>query len=364
MIDWLTIHGIRCSFDPKALEHGARTETNENGEIVMNWKKPKPVKGSFDSQVSVRIDPRKLHSPQANGLSLGCLEISGNPSKLFQGHNLFGSNDVRGLSKAMAFYVLERLGIEPTDQEAQGIREGLFYLSRVDITESWALDSRAQVLAAIQTLERCSHLRHRGRGIMRGSTVYWGKHSRRWALKAYCKAQEIEVKGHGIHEGHPQCDLLAAHAENLLRVELCLRGKELQGNRFTELDCICSWRESTAEEQFQRYFRNLEIADSVVIAANTLEGLPSRLQAAYQLWMDGHDMRGMYKPATFYRNRKQLQEHGIDIANKRSPLAENQDNIISLKELFQKPCAPVPSWAQDTKSYFDPALPQGFDFDK
>ena len=69
--------------------------------------------------------------------------------------------------------------------------------------------------------------------MMAESTVYWGKNSRRWTLKAYNKHKELLVPGHGptdftpwlralakagyrwyvnpFMHGHPGTEIMAAH---------------------------------------------------------------------------------------------------------------------------------------------------------
>lgn len=62
---------------------------------------------------------------------------------------------------------------------------------------------------------------------MKGSTLYFGKNSRRWSLKLYSKGQEIRATGHG-----QDAVLALPHAvewaDKTLRAELTLRGMELQ----------------------------------------------------------------------------------------------------------------------------------------
>ena len=69
------------------------------------------------------------------------IEISGNPAKWLQGHNLFGSNDLRLLmwvffNRLIEFY---DIGLNPTIQDLERIKEGRYTVSRVDINETWLL---------------------------------------------------------------------------------------------------------------------------------------------------------------------------------------------------------------------------------
>ena len=86
--------------------------------------------GSHDSSISIR------------SLTPQTIEISGNPAKWLQGHNLFfGSNDLRLLmwvffNRLIEFY---DIGLNPTIQDLERIKEGRYTVSRVDINETWFL---------------------------------------------------------------------------------------------------------------------------------------------------------------------------------------------------------------------------------
>jgi II/X family phage/plasmid replication protein len=364
VIDWLTIYGIPCNHDAAKLYHGVRMEIDENGEIITSWEKPKPMKGSFEKQITVRTDPRSAPDQRGEGIR-SMLEISGNPSKFFQGHNLFGSNDALGLAQAMIYAAIREFGLQPTQGQLQEIERGLFSFSRVDVTESWATRSRAEVRAAIRGMENCATLKNRGKGVFKGGTLYFAKNSRRWALKAYGKGDEIEVNSkkfgdHTIPAKHDHFDLLKAHADRLLRFELCLRGKEMKDSPL-RLDMAKNWGTGTADKLYKSYFSKLEIAGNIVLPAEDIEELPNRLRIAYQLWVDGHDLRTQYKKATFYRYRRQLLNYGIDIANPLPISGDHSQNILNLKELLQSPPVPVPDWAHGTVSYFEPKVTLGAD---
>ena len=93
--------------------------------------------GSHDSSISIR------------SLTENTIEISGNPAKWLQGHNLFGSNDLRLLmwvffNRLIEFY---DIGLNPTIQDLERIKEGRYTVSRVDINETWLLKNRADVMA-------------------------------------------------------------------------------------------------------------------------------------------------------------------------------------------------------------------------
>ncbi|MBE8228798.1 alpha/beta hydrolase, partial [Leptospira borgpetersenii serovar Ballum] len=102
--------------------------------LSMSWL---PVVGSHDATIAVR------------SVTESTLEISGNPAKWLQGHNLFGINDLKRL--VWLFFQklvkIPELNLKPTVQQMAWIKEGNYTVSRVDINETWLLDNSKDVLA-------------------------------------------------------------------------------------------------------------------------------------------------------------------------------------------------------------------------
>jgi II/X family phage/plasmid replication protein len=103
------------------------------------------------------------------------------------------------------------------------------------------------------------------------------------------------------------------------------------------------------------HLSTLEISDSTMIDTTALDALPARLKAVYQLWKEGHDLRELYPPRTFYRYRKELLAQGIDIAVKQAR-REDPSNVIPLKVVLVAKPATIPDWAMGTSLYFNPSL--------
>ena len=84
MIDWITAI-LRCKHDPSKLVSGMvmSFDSQGNNEWVIN--KQVTVEGSYSSKIQV-----KSHTDST-------IWISGNPTKFLQGHNIFGTDDLRYL---------------------------------------------------------------------------------------------------------------------------------------------------------------------------------------------------------------------------------------------------------------------------
>ncbi|WP_261382156.1 phage/plasmid replication protein, II/X family, partial [Xanthomonas vasicola] len=67
------------------------------------------------------------------------------------------------------------MSLNPTEADRALVRAGMIQLTRVDVTESFHLESRAQVLEWLRAAEQTAHLSHRGRGqLVKSSTLYFG----------------------------------------------------------------------------------------------------------------------------------------------------------------------------------------------
>ena len=89
MIDWVS--AVVPCWHPAPISGGTVSRTDSEGVVEWQVARWLPVRGSFESGVQVRT---------ATGPGCGdCthLAISGNIAKFFQGHNLFGTDDVPGL---------------------------------------------------------------------------------------------------------------------------------------------------------------------------------------------------------------------------------------------------------------------------
>lgn len=282
MIDWLTYRIQVASHDP--LANGAVVKLSPGGEIDWTSTARMQMAGSYEASVYARsLDSRTV-------------ELSGNPTKYFQGHNLWGSNDAYGLGVALASDVQQRLGIC-----FQEIHEA----SRVDIAGLLDLGSPKHVQELVRALGQAATMRNRGRGNNADEgTVYWGKRSRRWALKIYDKQREL-LSTKAAHD----LPTTAALASGKLRVELVLRGMELKE---MGLKTLTQWSTVEPMRLLSEFLNTLELPDQ--LPRLDVAALPRHLRLPFMQWAQGDDLRSLYSKATFYRHRKLLLTFGVDVA--------------------------------------------------
>ncbi len=336
MIDWLTLRA------PLAVPLDVGLVMSVNADGTIEWCSPKAlsVEGSHSSSVRLRRFPYD-----------DTLEISGNPAKFFQGHNLFGSDDLPSLCRSFTRAVCSRLGYAPTEAEHAWIDSDLAKLTRVDVTQSWDFGTLPRSLSVIRALDGLV-FSHRGRGSMtREGTVYWRQKSRFLASKAYAKGHEIQAKGHTLPAALEFRDELLAYAAGHVRFEHTLRAMFLKRRG---LDVVQNWTTLgvTPEGLHAELMSQLTLTDAAA-PDELVDQLPARLRLIYRAWQSGDDLRRTLPIRSFYRYRKQLLEHGIDIASARQVEASN---VIPLRIVLTGIPSGVPAWAKGTSIYFDPAV--------
>lgn len=307
------------------------------GELDWGVYKRMEMEGSHSTKIQIRSafmeDGRQA------------VRVSGNLVKWFQGHNIFGTNNLQGLVLEALSKIMLLGGITPSELELSMWKAGDIDLLRVDVTDSVCFGSRERVLNALRSLDATAHLKFRGRGQYNGHSLLFGKGSRHWSLTLYSKGAELQK--HKLPLSLAETSLPQI-ADGLLRTEFRMLSMHLKR---LGLDTLASWGDNTASEVHQSHLEKLEISQTTMLDAEKLQGLPPRLHAAYQLWKDGHDLRAMFPRPTFYRYRSQLLAHGIDISVKQE---RETTNVVPLRVvLIGKPLV-LPDWATNSPYYFEP----------
>jgi len=278
------------------------------------------------------------------------VEISGNPAKFFQGHNLFGSANMFSLSQAFAVAVAKAAGYAFSEEASSLLRDGHVQVQMVDLTFSWDFGNCNRALSAIQGINQQGHLAHRGRGSMLNEgTCYFGKNSRRWAVKFYAKGEEIKVKGHRLPDAIDHLADLKAYADGLVRSEVRIMALELKR---MGLDQLSNWRTVDVATIHSAFLSKLNLSEATMTDTKVLPSLSPKLQAIVAAWESGSDIRVMFKSKeTFYRHRRALLAHGIDIAIRKPNPASN---VVPLRVVLTGLPVAVPTWAIGTSLYYEP----------
>ena len=347
MIDWVTVLVPFGHSEP--INGGNVVSVSADGEIEWSVEKRVKVEGSYGSSIQIRSEHKD--SPCSH------IRLDGNPAKWLQGHNVWGSCDLHGLITFTLKKVLNQLAPHE-DTSLLHHFVTVAHLTRVDLNQMYSLGSGKDVLTWLRAASESASISHRGRGQFSGDTLYWGKRSRRWSLKAYWKGGELKKHKptNMIKDGFTPIELKAIqhYADQALRVELVLRSMELVK---LGLSSVQSWSEQSFEEVYNSYLSKLEFSQNMTATKQPdyFEKLPARLVGPVQLWNEGHDLRTMYPRRTWYRYKKDIQNLiGLDISLPPPKDKPNSSNVVPLVRILEAVPMDVPSWAKGTDLYFEP----------
>ncbi|WP_348239907.1 phage/plasmid replication protein, II/X family [Salmonella enterica] len=334
MIDWLK---LRVPINVAGQIPGDTVMLiSPDGELKWSKVRAVEVRGSYDANLHVSACP-----------VTGLLVIDGNPAKFFQGHNVFGSDDIHGLAHALVRNVINFLELEVTSEFRELLDLDQIEVARVDLTEMYSTGSLLLARAAVRAIGELGTMKHRGRALMKEGTVYFGKNSRRSALKVYPKGDELQE--HKLPDALPMSEEVYAFAADKLRFEVVLRTMELKD---LGLNMLSAWKPETGVTLHREYVGRVNLPENIELPPATLEGLSPRLQLAYSAWLRGDDLRVTLPRKTFYRYRKALLEHGVDLLALRPK--EPSSNVFPLRRVIELRPAGVPEWAKGTPLYFEP----------
>jgi hypothetical protein len=333
MIDWFTGY---VGYDASRMAIGRFWEVDRHGEVVRERPRWETAKGSFDTGVQVtKFMPTDQMRESAERFGFLCaeevLKISGNPAKYLQSHNVTGPSVA--LLGPVLQGVVRAFPEELRPHDADSLILPAVHRSRVDVNTLVDMGSHQAVHDWLMLAETKTKSKH-GRASSSQGTVYWGKHSTRWAMKAYCKHCELKK--------HPPTDTdllpeLLEWTRPFLRIELVLRRPELKN------------RGALDESIIWEYFAKLELNTMRVNTYTEAKSvLPTGMKLALGMWYAGTDLKCFLPERTFYRHRKEiLCVTGIDIA---LPYVDQGEDaapvLLGMDELFKREVKEVPQRIQ------------------
>lgn len=340
MIDWFR---GSVPFPHYPLPAGKVLSIEQDG--TMDWEivKKTDVRGSYESNLKVR-------SAGGDGYGMAThLDIDGNITKFVQGHNLFGTNDLNAIlleafRKIYEFCSDDLSGWSYPEMTGQRIKRGDYLVKSVDINEMFEVGNDESVEAWLHAAEMRA-VKRAGRATSRKGTVYLGQHSRRWGMKFYNKFRELEQggKGHKLPADLQETPLLE-WSKGKLRAELRLLSMELKDQGITHGRHLSVER---VEEVFAHYMGRVEMCKQATLVDRELMELPRTVASTYQLWRQGANLRSMLPQNTFYRHRRVLKEHGIDI--NLPPADPATSNVVPMLRVIEAKPVPIPSWAYEKR---------------
>ena len=336
MIDWVT-GKFWITHNPEVLRSGQsiRTKIVDGVETIeYDIANRLSVKGSHDATITIRS-----HTDNT-------VEISGNPAKFLQGHNVFGTNDLKYLVAKMIdkLCMIDELELKPTDIEYENIQEGKYHLSRVDVNEHFAFPSAQVARAWLRAAGNSANMKFRGAGLFKEGTLYF--EGKRYIPKIYFKYDEINSKdkSHRLPDELLQIPELIEYAEKSLRFEIKILSTQLKD---WYLHLGCNWDADTATMLINdQFISKLQLSANMPIENEVIESLPKNLRLTYTAWINGEDLRQVLSRPTFYRYRTRLMEYGIDISIVKD-IEKEQSNVVPMIRYLEAVPMGIPDWAYE-----------------
>lgn len=340
MIDWIT--GVFPYYCNGLISDGMLVSLSPTGVIDFKTTKRKVVTGSWQANITIRSDLYD-YDPETNRTTK--IQLSGNPVKFLQGHNLWGTLDVVNLVYSTLERIAQILGHPQPPEFYDAWKRAEGTISRVDINQMYSLGSRTDCLQYLHNASNSSRTRSQS-AVTKGSTVYWNKESRRWSMKAYSKGQEMELPRNNKPGLLRFNDTIKQWATDKLRLELTLKSNEL---RERSLHTLAEFAKVEPMELFEEYRERLTMSDQIQLDKNALLEMTTQQKSIYGLWLTGIDVRSQLSKSAFYRHRRSLLNHGIDIS-----ISKDHSNVVPLVRTITLTPSTTPEWAYGTDLYYEP----------
>lgn len=338
MVDWIT-----CKLPLRhdgTISGGRVLKIDQEGNIEWDSRQWLAVEGSHDASIQVKTVEVDEYG---NGT---WISFSGNPVKWFQGHNVFGTDQVHELIMVSILRICHLLEVIPTQEEINAWWDGDYTVSRVDVNRMYNLQSLQNVHHWIYHCSRNARSRH-GAGIIKQGTLYFGKGSRRWQCRCYAKGSEITAKGRKLHPAFIEAGLVE-YALPMLRIEVVLQQLEL-----AKLSLATGKMWATGVDLLSLHAAYVEKIDMSDQKLNIIEDkLPTKLRTAYLLWESGKNVREYVSKNTFCKYRRELLKHGVDISVQKP--VEEPSNVVPFVRVVKMVPAEVPDWARNSDLFFEP----------
>lgn len=333
---------------------GRMLELDMNGEKKWEFTKMLPFEGSHTTRVMVKTVDKGMDRHNGYGR---VLYVRGNPIKYFQGHNLWGTTDIKSLIFDMTTEIMQIIGYNCMTTHKilrSDMRE--VDIKRIDVTAMYELPTLSDVRQWLRAATYSASGKHQKTSSSK-TTLYIGEHSARFTLCAYCKADELT--DHKLPEtlSEQKREFLTNWAQNKLRIECRYRRKLL-------IDLEMTTADKFTNEVIQAMFytslkKKLILAGDFSMIPEEIEKLPKKYQRIYHQWNGGGVIQELMSMATAYRYRNYfVEQFGIDIL-KPCPNLATQSNVIPLIRVLEAKPASIPSQAYSMGLVYRPNSERG-----
>lgn len=267
--------------------------------------------------------------------------IRGCPLKPYQGHNIYGTNQVTKLGYKLITDVLDELGIKVSGTQLKAWKQGKFDIDEIHLTHRFPLKSGVRIIQIVSHIHKYSSIALKPAIIKLGIGVELTAPHKLATWMFYDKCQEFldkRMKEHSFLEVHvgddanSASDLLAKVAAKSIRAELKLGKKYLNDNNLNQANC---WTIDKVKEVYLHELSLLNLGSIPAIQQiSTIYAQIDnpKLRSVVVLWANGEDLSKYYAKTSYEKYRRLIRDQlSIDI---KFDLPINEPAELKLSEIF------------------------------
>jgi II/X family phage/plasmid replication protein len=313
VIDWLTVRlPVSCYLPGNRV-----VELTPEGEVINDRNLPIAVEArDHDTRPSwtstLRITPGDR------------VQISGNPAKFIQGHNVDGPECPSELLLELLDRIAPALGPQVRLSSVAGVT-----VSRLDLTHTHQVPEGLNAEAMVAHLAQHGRVERKGRGVHRGHSITFGKATGTTQLVIYDKGKEL--RAHLPAEGVRAALMTLPDLDRLLRVECRARRKYMDRHGLQQLS---AWNAGTLEQLWESAVAGALKVNAMQVSGAKPEDRNGRLFGYVQMWRAGQ-LPDMARASSYRIRREVLNLYGIDIFTA-APPAEPTGQVICWSDVVNR----------------------------
>jgi hypothetical protein len=288
------------------------------------------------------------------------LLVDVNPARWLQGHNIFGSRDLKAIALPVLKDVLSKAGITMTQEEEQLVEDGEFEILTLDLNFTFRLPTANDVGDYLAAAHDVISSKTRSKPWNYQHSIYIGAQAKNdyKMVRIYNKHKEVTDKlntkdcrfSKSLTDG--EREQLIEHAKGILRFEVSFRRKWLKKqDKHRGKDWF---NPATCLEALEKEFRMVNLPMNVELPETDALELPASLGRVYDSWVAGGWERvcQRYSARSCERYRSIfLKDYKIDIKAPRKNVQAS--NVVPLWRFIEANAEPeVPVWAIGTPLFF------------
>lgn len=270
------------------------------------------------------------------GCDVYWFRVDGSPAKFLQGWNVFGSDDLLGLTDELVRAGMEAVGFGAGTGVRPLVRRG--YFTRIDVTWNFDLGSEGEAASFVGQLGRYATMVHRRVSSYTSTVLFPARAS---SLSVYHKGPEMRA-----HPGRSIPGLLE-YADRIVRFEVVSRSERLEA---LKLRYLANWSKKNQAAGLHKlwwsFVSKLELSQVVDVDLTLLSKSAAK---TFYVWKSGGSVLAVCSRATAFRHRSEILKAGGPDVLKPRP----EGDVVQFRRVLRPVPAAVP--AEFERFIFRPA---------